>query len=60
MPSGSRSGEAITAPHPVCLPYRWVVLGVAFLAFFITFMDRLAWANDRFRSVHLTPQVQSD
>jgi sugar phosphate permease len=26
-------------------PYRWVVLAVAFAAFLVTFLDRLAWAN---------------
>jgi sugar phosphate permease len=26
-------------------PYRWVVLGIAFAAFLVTFLDRLAWAN---------------
>jgi sugar phosphate permease len=26
-------------------PYRWIVLTIAFAAFFITFLDRLAWAS---------------
>jgi len=26
-------------------PYRWIVLAIAFAAFFATFLDRLAWAS---------------
>ena len=26
-------------------PYRWIVLTIAFAAFFITFLGRLAWAS---------------
>jgi len=43
--------EAATAaasarpPALAAQPYRWVVLAVAFAAFLVTFLDRLAWAN---------------
>ncbi|WP_407174833.1 MFS transporter [Bradyrhizobium sp. STM 3562] len=36
--------EALPADE-LTAPYRWVVLSVAFAAFFVTFLDRLAWAN---------------
>ena len=45
MSSGSEVRDAIDAEHAARLPYRWVVLCIAFFAFFITFLDRLAWAN---------------
>jgi sugar phosphate permease len=45
MSPDSQVSETVDAQQPVRLPYRWVVLGIAFLAFLITFVDRLAWAN---------------
>jgi sugar phosphate permease len=30
---------------PISSPYRWVILFIAWLAFLLTFIDRLAWAN---------------
>jgi sugar phosphate permease len=45
MSSTSQVSEASDARIRTTLTYRWVVLGIAFLAFFITFVDRLAWAN---------------
>lgn len=26
-------------------PYRWIILGIAFAAFLVSFLDRLAWSN---------------
>jgi sugar phosphate permease len=45
MSPTSQVSEANNARIRIPLTYRWVVLGIAFLAFFITFVDRLAWAN---------------
>lgn len=42
--SASEAASADNA-HGTTSAYRWVVLSVAFAAFFITFLDRLAWAN---------------
>lgn len=43
-PAGTTAGEAADAAVTRDA-YRWVVLGIAFSAFFVTFLDRLAWAN---------------
>jgi len=46
--TGAGSAAAAAAadePGTSTHAYRWVVLAVAFAAFFITFLDRLAWAN---------------
>jgi sugar phosphate permease len=37
--------SASAEPKASMTPYRWVVLSVAFAAFFVTFLDRLAWAS---------------
>ena len=46
--TGAVSAPAVVAvdePGTSTHAYRWVVLAVAFAAFFITFLDRLAWAS---------------
>ncbi|MDN7177098.1 MFS transporter [Caballeronia sp. SEWSISQ10-4 2] len=44
MPNPSEQSAA-RAGAQVAPRYRWVVLGIAWLAMFMTFVDRLAWAN---------------
>jgi len=41
---GAGASASISTEHKASA-YRWVVLSVVFAAFFVTFLDRLAWAN---------------
>ena len=43
--NASNSGDSLRAENPPPSSYRWVILALAWLATFVTFIDRLAWAN---------------